>query len=119
MTTGYGIPHGHAVALTIGPFLEFNARVEDADCNHHRGAAHVRATMDALLGLIGARSAADAHAQWITRMEALGLPSRLERAGVPHDEVEALASGVNLERAGNNPRRIDTDAACKLLNAAA
>ncbi len=119
MTTGYGIPHGHAVALTIGPFLEFNAGVEDADCNHPGGAAHVRATMDALLGLIGARSAADAHAQWIERMEALGLPGRLGSAGIPRDRVEALASGVNLERAGNNPRRMDADATCKILNAAA
>jgi alcohol dehydrogenase class IV len=75
--------------------------------------------MDALLGLIGARSAADAHAQWIRRMEALGLPSRLGSAGIPRDGVEALASGINLERAGNNPRRMDADAACKILNAAA
>ena len=53
VTTHFGVPHGMAVALTLGPILEYNAGVTEADCNDPRGLKHVRQRIALLLELLG------------------------------------------------------------------
>ncbi|MFT5122398.1 MAG: alcohol dehydrogenase class IV [Kiritimatiellia bacterium] len=118
MTSRFGIPHGHAVALTLGHFMAFNADVGPTDCTHPDGPEHVRQTLDELFSLLGAGSAETAREQWLSRMKTLGLPTRLETMGIPAERIEELVGSLNLERAGNNPRLLNANTARELLLAA-
>jgi alcohol dehydrogenase len=104
ITKRHGVSHGHAVALTLGPFIEAHATAErdvlqpqvDAD-------EHARA-MEEIVGALGADDGASARAVFIRLLEAIGLEPRASRLSIVDDEERrALAATVNLERLGNNP----------------
>jgi alcohol dehydrogenase len=48
MTSCFGIPHGHAVGLTLGKVLLHNHGVTGNDCTDPRGAGYVRETVEEL-----------------------------------------------------------------------
>ena len=60
ITSLFGVPHGKAVALTIGAVLTFNRDVQDTDCTDSRGEDHVRRTIDDIVRLLGFKTAHEA-----------------------------------------------------------
>jgi len=104
LTTAHGVPHGFAVAQTIGSILEFNAGVTDTDCTDPRGAVHVRRMVGEVLAALGARTPPDARARLEQLIRDLGGPVLLEEIGVESADVPAILASVNAERLGNNPR---------------
>ena len=59
ITTKYGIPHGHAVALNIAKVMEYNKNVDEKSINDKRGVAFVRERMDEIYSTIGILNAND------------------------------------------------------------
>ncbi|NNJ24122.1 phosphonoacetaldehyde reductase [Alienimonas chondri] len=116
LTSRYGIPHGSAAALTLGPALLFNAGVTEADCTDPRGPAAVRDRIQLLCGLLGADSAPRAAATIERLVEAVGSPISLEAAGVA-DDARRLAECVNVQRLSNNPRHAEPEDLVRLLRA--
>jgi alcohol dehydrogenase len=119
ITKRHGVSHGHAVALTLGPFIEAHATADrdvlqpqvDAD-------EHARA-MEEIVGGLGADDGASARAAFERLMEAIGLEPRASRLGIVDDEERrALAATVNLERLGNNPVAFDEGGLVRLLEQA-
>jgi alcohol dehydrogenase class IV len=107
MTIRYGIPHGMAVALTLGQMLQFNALVTESDCSDPRGADHVQARINTLLELFGQATAAGGAGKIRELMISIGAPVLLREVGIDMDDSVAwIAEQVNVERLGNNPRRI-------------
>ena len=51
ITSQLGVPHGCAVALTLGAVLAFNCHVTGMDCNDSRGSDYVRQTIDNIVRL--------------------------------------------------------------------
>ena len=111
-TTAHGIPHGHAVWLSLPAVARYNANVTDADCQDPRGAAFVRdrialiaqrvAGSDDPAALPGALRAISA---------AIGVENDPFKLGVADAfELRTLFSQANLERMANNPRTLDMDA---------
>jgi alcohol dehydrogenase class IV len=92
ITTEYGIPHGHAVALTLPHVLVENA----AHCDLHL-----------VYQAIGATDADDAKKKLLELMQAIGLETSFEKLGVT--DVTMLAKAVNPERLKNNPKEFTTD----------
>jgi alcohol dehydrogenase class IV len=120
MTSFFGVPHGHAVALTLGPFLLFNSRVDDGDVADARGAAYVRDQIAAICDLLGGGSPEDVCARIQSLVRSTGLPDRLAAAGIrTAADRRLLADRMNAERAGNNPRRVTKDALWRILEAIA
>jgi alcohol dehydrogenase class IV len=110
LTIRWDVPHGHAVATSIGQMLEFNAGVSAADVNDPRGVEHVRASIAELVQMLGADSPAGARDRLAELMRRVGLEGNLEALGVDLPEDRRwLASQVNLERLGNNPRRMSAE----------
>lgn len=107
LTWHHGVPHGHAVALTLGRLLEYNAGVVEADCVDPRGPAHVRHTLDALCRLLGGASPADARRALQRLMVDCGLTPSPHALGLGPAELESVVLGVDRARLGNNPRRLD------------
>jgi len=94
LTADLGIPHGHAVALLLKEFLEFNYTYGD------------KKTKKNILEIILCFSVKDIQSLcdlWISFMKKAGLKTRIKDIlNVELDFKKAL-SRVNLERLGNNP----------------
>ena len=85
LTSHYGIPHGHAVALTLPQIILFNNNRE-------------------IIELLGAANAEEAAKAVEDLMKDIGLATRLHELGIQEKDIPMLVDGMSLERAGNNPR---------------
>ncbi len=107
LTFSHNIPHGHAVALTLGWLLEFNAAVTDSDCGDPRGAGHVREVMGQLCALLGCAGPAEARLRLYRLMLDCGLNPHVRALGLSAGDMERVIDGVDHGRLANNPRRIE------------
>ena len=116
VTSGYGVPHGAAVALFIAPILLFNSEVSTADCADLRGPKTTGRRIRRIVELLGCENSEGAANRIWQMLDQLQCPRRLRDVGVTTDEqVQAIAGKVNIERLANNPRRIPADALSRLL----
>ena len=117
MTAEYDVPHGIAVALTLGPALVYNSQVTDEDVVDPRGAEYVRASVNAVVELLGFRTSEEACQGIYGLLDELLDGHDLEHFGIETEtDVLHIASTVNTERLKNNPRLVTTDDLVELLN---
>jgi len=122
ITKRYGISHGHAVALTLGAFVEAHAAVGTAGAGGLRPGvdpARHRETMAGILGRLGAAEGAEARVRFTALMRRLGLTPWLP-GSAPHRtaDIGALVAAVNVERLGNNPVDFDEGGLAAILRRA-
>jgi len=116
VTSGYGVPHGAAVALFIAPILLYNSEVSTADCADLRGPKTTGRRIRRIVELLGCENAEGAANRLWQMLDQLQCPRRLRDVGVTTDEqVQAIARKVNIERLANNPRRIPAEALSRLI----
>ena len=116
MTSMLGVPHGHAVAMTLGAVMAYNYGVGEDDCNDPRGCEHVRARIDEILQLLGTTDIEEGRERIDSLIESTGLTTSLTAIGITGAEaLEELADGVNAERLGNNPRKFTRDGILSML----
>jgi alcohol dehydrogenase class IV len=106
ITTGFQVPHGMAVALTLGSFLEYNYQVDEAGCSDPRGPASVRKRIDRILDLLGDGSMEQGQSRFRSLMKKINCPVKLREVGIQKSDLSTLVQKVNLERLSNNPRSI-------------
>jgi alcohol dehydrogenase class IV len=115
----WGLPHGHAVMMTLPAFVEFNAGVTEHDCTHPLGAGFVRELMQELISMLGARDAREAAARLDGIVGEIGLHRDFPRAGITDDsDIQRIAQHVNVERMRNNPRALTEQSLLAVLRAA-
>lgn len=104
LTSYYGVPHGHAVALLLPHVFKFNAETAE-------GYGGLEETIKDLCGLLNCGSVADAFSFIKQVAERTGLGMEWAKAsGVNMDEVrECIVNHVNLDRLTNNPSRLSLD----------
>lgn len=89
ITSMYGIPHGHAVALTIAGLFNFNI--------------HSLQDGDRLCKALGIRE--DEFEEYVrTLMSDIGLEYDVKKLGI--FDVKAIVDSVNVERLSNNPKEL-------------
>lgn len=116
LTSGFGVPHGHAVALTLGAVLEYNAHATEDTCSDPRGIDYVLETMADVIGMLGANDAAGARRRFEVLVASVGLDNTFAGIGAPTDEIRALLlDGVNPQRLANNPRTFTNESLAALL----
>ena len=116
ITSRCGIPHGHAVALTMGPILIYNSQVSSVDIGDSRGVAYVRDTMKEILDILGCRTPEEACQKIFHLMESIGCSTRLRTLNLSSSELRKhIAENVNLERLENNPRTLGKEQVNQLL----
>ena len=99
LTTEYGLPHGFAVAVTLGSVLAYNAQVTASDCKDPRGPKDVLSRIAQIVEILDAVDVADAC-----------------EAGIADDDaLQRMVSCVNPERLSNNPRKTTPAALHALL----
>ena len=107
ITSAHGLPHGAAVALTLGATLEFNGEVSESNCLDSRGSVAVRERMMMIYSAMGACDAAEAAGRFNELVKAIGCPTNLAEAGITKAaQVKRICATVNVERLANNPRRL-------------
>ena len=107
MTSLFGVPHGEAVSLTIGEVLVANSIVGDCDVSDSRGSVYVRETISEIVRLLGCSSPEHARDKLNEISAVLGLRTNLSQCGITNEDIALLSKCVNLERLGNNPRKLD------------
>ena len=113
-TTFYSIPHGHAVFLTLPEFLEYNYGVSQDDLNDSRGSEYVKKAIENLFDLFGVESASEGKDYLKKLASSIGIELSLEKLGISNYE-DKIVGNVNMERLGNNPRKISKDGLLTLL----
>ena len=110
ITSAFGVPHGHAAAVTLGWFFEINAKVTSTTVNDPRGADYVRDTMARLWQLFEVGDAQECRISWYHRMRACGLEYRPSGLGISQrGHIDDITSNVNLERLGNHPVALSSE----------
>ena len=107
LTSQFDVPHGLAVALTLGAVLIYNNGVTSGDCWHPKGVAQVQKDIRDINRLIGVASSEEARKHIDDLISAIGCPTHLRQVGVDTDtDLETLVQNVNTERLKNNPRAL-------------
>lgn len=103
LTSLYGIPHGHAVALCLPEVWEYML-VNMQSCIDQRGQSHLREVMNDIAIAFNATSPNEAIASFRKLLSSYGLgkPKMLNAA-----ELQELVDSVNISRLSNNPVAID------------
>lgn len=116
LTAFFGVSHGHAAALTLGSFLEFNSQVTVDDICDVRGVDHVKGCIREIVTMLGCADPADAKRMLRQLITDVGLENSFSalRIGV-ETAVKTITDNVNAERLENNPRRIPEYALAALL----
>lgn len=119
ITKRHGLSHGHAVGVTLGPFLAVHAEAATErlrpSVTPEEHAMLVREIFDAF----GATSGDDAHARFRRLMERIDLDPQLcnDRSDAA-EEFRVLAATVNTRRLGNDPLTFTTDQLIEVLQPA-
>lgn len=106
-TSYYGIPHGHAVALSLPFFLDYNFSVTQYDCNDIRGPEAVKERIMRLLSKIGL-SIEEAPLAIKNYYAEININITISTL-INEFDPAIISSNVNLQRLGNNPRKITSE----------
>lgn len=115
-TTYYGLPHGHAVALSLPFFLNYNFNVDEGDCTDPKGVEEVKKRMAKLHQIMGVQpqEALDGLKSFIV---SIGLEMSIGKLA-PNFQPHLIIDNVNTERLNNNPRRVTKNIVTQLINEA-
>lgn len=110
ITSLYGLPHGHAVALTLGAFFPYHQQGETLRLSDGVSASQFSLCNDQLAELFGVESLSDVKNKWYRLMGQCDLSCNLAEHGIKTEmDIDKIIAGVNLERLGNHPIQINVD----------
>ncbi len=117
LTSFFGIPHGHAVALTLSSLLRFNDGITDKDILDKRGVVYVEKTLKKLSTLIaGTPSVRVAASRLDQLLTEVGLERKLSELNIGRNDIELIIkNGFNPDRVKNNPRLLTREALRQIL----
>jgi len=109
-TSVHGVPHGHAVALTMGRYLHrFGAAMQS-----EKRLRKWSESYEYILHQLGARSHSDVEQTWYEHLACLGITASLSSLGITID-MDVLRQHVNRDRFANSPLQMSVAEAKTLL----
>jgi alcohol dehydrogenase class IV len=110
ITSIYGVPHGHAVALTLGNFFPLHDAVTEDSLQGGYDRDTFSRLMSELYSLFSVENGQAARVFWYDLMTQCGLETRPSAMGIASDAAIAeIFAAVNLERLGNHPVKLSVD----------
>jgi len=106
LTTYAGIPHGHAVSLTLPYFFNLNMNVSPNNCNDPRGVEFVKERINELLLLLDCKNENVIEKLSYFFKSLFGNKNKEAISRVTDDMRSKLVLSVNLQRLQNNPVKI-------------
>ncbi|USG61997.1 phosphonoacetaldehyde reductase [Sneathiella marina] len=118
ITKEFGLPHGHAAAITLGLFFELHAQENIQGYNHNVTPSSFAKTMRDLYVLLNVKNATAAKDRWYAIMKACGLSIKLDTTKVNSSKViDRIIEQVNVERLSNHPIQLTPEMIRKTLRA--
>jgi alcohol dehydrogenase class IV len=114
-TSYYNIPHGHAVALSLPFFLDYNYNLTMEDCNDSRGPGAVKERINRFLSVIDT-SITEAPGAIINFFNVMNINMNIHTL-IHKFDPSLISRNVNLQRLNNNPRKITSDVIVSFLSA--
>ena len=103
------IPHGHAVALTLGSFFVINSKYSESQLNDVRGVDYFDNISNELFNLFDCSGSKQASEKWSQIMTNVGLETNLRsifrKKNIDYDLIK---KEINLERLNNNPVKVNS-----------
>ncbi len=110
ITSLFGVPHGHAVAMTLGAFFSLHDKGNSLPLSEGITEQQFTETHRQLLTLLGVDSGDAARSFWYEMMADCGLDLNLGSDFIANSpEIESIVSGINMERLGNHPVKLSAD----------
>lgn len=101
-----GLPHGHAVGLSLPFFIDYHRSAPDERCNDVRGAVFVQAVLQRVAAVLNCST--DSLSETVALFaEALGLELNFRALDISRENFDAAVANVNVERLKNNPFEVD------------
>jgi alcohol dehydrogenase class IV len=117
LTSRFGIPHGHAVGMTLARMLIYNSAVTADDVNDERGMEHVRDSVRRLAALLGGRDALEAATRIDGLMDEIGLGDPVPALQIDERHIRNMVQdAMASDRMSNNPRNFTNESLTSLLN---
>ena len=108
LTSRFGIPHGHAVALTLPEVFVINSYSNHKEVNDPRGRDYVSSTMNELYSLLGNNNAEDCSSYLRDLLKSLNLSANLSDFGIKENDISiVLNECFTPSRIKNNPVKMD------------
>ena len=108
ITSSYGVPHGHAVWLTLPQIFEVHNTAPDAAVLHPKGPEGLKTIMAQLGEILDIPNRLESAAALRDLLSDLGVSPNMRDLGAKTlEQRAALSKQVNLERLSNNPIRFD------------
>jgi len=116
LTTLYGVPHGHAVALTLGSFFVINSNLDDYGINDPRGKDFVQSIMKDIFLLFNVQNGNECRIKFNEILNHIGLDTDFSKIGINNqDDINKIVDNVNLDRLKNNPVKLNRDDLIKIF----
>ena len=104
LTIHYNIPHGHAVALTLGYFFEINSEFTNEQINESRGDIYLRNIMKDLFNIFDVNNAKECKQYWYKLMKDVGLEIDISKLGIVDEkDIQIILNDIDPVRMSNNP----------------
>ena len=104
ITSEYGIPHGHAVALSLSEVFNANIKIDETNCIDKRGIEFVKNIIDQIKNIIGTDNF---KIYWTNLMDKIDLKYNFKELQI--DNTQIILNSINKSRLANNPKKIDND----------
>jgi len=114
-TQHYGIPHGHAVMLTLPALLGVNTSFQEGMLNQQLSSSVYRARIKQLCTLFQQQSAEEVAGSLEQLMDKLGLKRKLRDFNIAKADLPILVQQVNIERLNNNPIKLTQEVLLRIL----
>ena len=109
ITKFLGIPHGHAVALTLGSFFVINSHYSESQLNDSRGIQYFDNISKELLNLFDCSESEQVSQRLNQIMANIGLEANLKSIfSKKNIDYELIKKEINLERLNNNPVKVNS-----------
>lgn len=103
-TSYYNIPHGHAVALSLPYFLDFNYSLLDNNCTDPRGPENVKERIDKVLKIMNL-NINEAPVILTQYFKTMNIEMNIQ-ALINNFNPDIIIDNINTERISNNPRKV-------------
>lgn len=104
ITSHYGVPHGHAVWLTLPSIFGMHATASTVDVTDPRGPKHLAKTMKRLMDILDINHPSDSEEHLKSYLRKINVEDDMSRIGADSiTKREFLSEQVNIQRMSNNP----------------
>lgn len=117
ITSHYGVPHGHAVWLTLPSIFEMHATASTVDVTDPRGPKHLAKIMKRLMDIWNINLPTESEKHLKSYLSEINVEDDMSRMGADSiPKRELLSKQVNMQRMSNNPVGLNSSHLKKIFN---